>query len=136
MGSNISEGKVLVFHDPAYPHIVSQVAFTQLLPCEFQMTDASDLSKKLEAGCRLLVSFHGPYFPKQAWTAIHRFLEHGGSIAIFGGMPFSRPVREDGYIEPEQDAYSRQLYLGPFFQIEYDAARSYPFVSAKAASFL
>ena len=136
MGSNISEGKVLVFHDSAYPHISTPTAFTQLLPCEFQIADASDLSTKLEAGCRLLVSFHGPYFPKQAWTAIHRFLEQGGSIAIFGGMPFSRPVREDGYVEPEQDAYSKQLYLGPFFQIEYDTAHSYQFVPARAASFL
>ncbi len=130
MGSNILEGKVLVFHDSAYPHIVTPVTFTQLLPGEFQITDAFNLPSMLEAGCGLLVSFHGPYFPKQAWTAIHRFLEQGGSIAFFGGMPFSRPVREDGYVEPEQDAYSRQLYLGPFFQIEYDAARAYQFVPA------
>ena len=52
-------------------------------------------------------------------TAILRFLEQGGSIAFFGGIPFSHPVRENCSIEPEQDAYSRQLYLGSFFQIEY-----------------
>src|SRR5262249_51525964 len=40
-----------------------------------------------------------------------------GNIALFGGMPFAHPVNEDGEAEPEQDAYTRQLYLGPFFQV-------------------
>lgn len=136
MGSHSLEGKVLVFHDPAYPHIATQVALTQLLPCEFQTAASSDLEAQLEAGCRLLVSFHGPYFPKQAWNATLRFLEQGGSIACFGGMPFTRPVREDGSIEPEQDVYCKQLDLGPFFQIEYDTEHVYRFEPANAASFL
>ena len=117
MGSNTSESKVVLFHDAAYPYIATPSSLTSLIPCKFQITDAAHLSMSLEADCQLLISFHGPYFPKQAWTAILHFLQRGGSIACFGGMPFTRPVREDGSIEPEQDTYSRQLYLGPFFEI-------------------
>ncbi len=143
MGSNISGGKVLVFHDSAYPHISTQSSLIALIPCEFQIADAAHLSMNLEAGCKLLVSFHGPYFPKKAWTAILRFLKQGGAIAFFGGMPFTRPVREDGSIEPEQDAYSKQLHLGPFFEIvgtrsisPFDALETYRLVPARAATCL
>ncbi len=138
----------MVFHDPAYPQSYAQSALNALLPCEFQITDAAHLAMNLEENCQLLVSFHGPYFPKEAWRDIVHFLKQGGSIAFFGGMPFTRPVREDGSIEPEQDAYSKQVYLGPFFQIvgapfvgapfisPPDEGETYRFVPGRAALFL
>jgi ABC-type sugar transport system permease subunit len=33
-------------------------------------------------------------------------------------MPFTRPVTEQGRVEPEQQAYTDQLYLGPFFPLQ------------------
>lgn len=108
---------IVVFHEPTYPQGCTPATLSTLLPGEFQTTDATHLAASLDAGCKLLVSFHGPYFPKAAWNALRRFLEKGGHIAFFGGMPFARPVTDAGEIEPEQDAYTRQLYLGPFFQV-------------------
>ena len=108
---------IVVFHEPEYPQGCTPATLSTLLPDNFQTADAMHLAASLDADCKLLVSFHGPYFPKAAWTSLHRFLERGGHIAFFGGMPFACPVTDTGEIEPEQDAYTRQLYLGPFFQI-------------------
>ncbi len=108
----------LVFHDPTYPAACSHETLTRLLPGDCQLTQSSDLSARLQAGCDLLISFHGPYFPKDAWQAILHFLEAGGNLAIFGGMPFTRPICFDGAIEPEQQAYSDQLLLGAFFPLD------------------
>jgi hypothetical protein len=50
-------------------------------------------------------------------------------------MPFTRPVRSDGTIEPEQQAYTDQLYLGPFFQLDL-ATTDLQLVAAESAAFL
>lgn len=109
--------RFLVFHDPAYPCACPDDVIAALVPGDYRIVDATGLARQLDDGANLLISFHGPYFPKDAWNAILAFLQRGGNLAIFGGMPFARPVRADGTIEPEQDAYTRQLYLGPFFAI-------------------
>ena len=105
MDSHVHTSDVLVFHDPAYPQSCSASTLQQLVPGTFEMVDALHLAPRLRVGCKLLISFHGPYFPKTAWNAVLRFLEEGGNIAIFGGMPFAHPVNDDGVIELEQDAY-------------------------------
>lgn len=107
----------LVFHDPSYPEVISDATLRALIPGNFEAVDASQLAERLDDRVTTLVSFHGPYFPKAAWRALLRFLEAGGNLAIFGGMPFAHPVNEAGAIEPEQDVYTRQLFLGPFFQL-------------------
>src|SRR5262249_8650194 len=116
-----SSNDILVFHDPAYPQACATETLSQLVPGSFELIAAAHLADRLDAGCKLLLSFHGPYFPKDSWRAILRFLERGGNIAIFGGMPFACPVNDRGEVEPEQDAYTRQIYLGPFFQIVPDS---------------
>ncbi len=125
MLSSSHRGDTLVFYDPAYPQACAPSTLRKLVPGSFQTVDAAHLAASLEAGCKLLVSFHGPYFPKRSWLTLLRFLEGGGNMAIFGGMPFARMVNDDGEVEPEQDAYTRQLYLGPFFQVatQYEAIR-------------
>lgn len=109
---------VVVFNEPDYPQACSGETLARLVPGAYVTVRASDLAAKLAAGCGTLISFQGPYFPKAAWPAIQAFLEGGGNIAIFGGMPFSRPVNEKGQAEPEQESYTRYLHLGPFFKIE------------------
>ncbi|HVU67076.1 MAG TPA: beta-galactosidase [Ktedonobacteraceae bacterium] len=133
--------KMLVFFDSSYPYLCDQGALSELMPGEVEFIDAAHLASALEkpepgeGEGTTLVSFHGPYFPKTAWRALLRFLENGGNLAIFGGMPFARPVDEDGKPEPEQDAYTRQIFLGPFFQITPPASAP-AFVTTPEAAFL
>src|SRR5579884_298870 len=116
MVSHLQKRDTVVFHDPEYPQACTYATLHKIIPGPFDLTDAAHLAERLDGGCKVLLSFHGPYFPKAAWKALLRFLENGGNIALFGGMPFARPVNEDGTVEPEQDTYTRQVYLGPFFR--------------------
>lgn len=126
--------KILVFYDPDYPQACSEEDLARLVPGEFQIAGAGDLATGLlEEPYDLLVSFHGPYFPQHAWRAILYFLEAGGNLAIFGGMPFTRPVNEQGTVEPEQQAYSDQLCLGPFFPLQIDSSDLFLAPSEEAA---
>ncbi len=52
---------------------------------------SADLERALKPG-RILVWRHGSTFPAEAWPALIRFLEHGGSFLHLGGEPFTRPV--------------------------------------------
>ena len=117
MVSHLPTSTTVVFSDPQYPQPCAPTTLTRLVPGSFQTANAEELPGALAQGCTLLVSFHGAYFPKTAWSAVLGFLERGGNLAVFGGMPFTRPVTDDRLIEPDQDAYTRQIYLGPFFQV-------------------
>lgn len=126
---------VIVFHEPSYPHFYTETTLARLIPGEFQVADAAELATKLAGNCRTLISFHGPYFPKESWSAILSFLEAGGNLVVFGGMPFARPIRSDGDTEPEQQTYTDQLYLGPFFQLDL-ASTDLQLVASDNAAFL
>lgn len=126
MSQNVSCIDTIVFHEPSYPHLYSEATLARLIPGEFELVGASELPVRIAQGrdsCRTLISLHGPYFPKSSWSALRSFLEAGGNLVVFGGMPFTRPVRADGTIEPEQQAYTDQLYLGAFFQLDVGDAR-------------
>ncbi|GLV53730.1 hypothetical protein KDH_05820 [Dictyobacter sp. S3.2.2.5] len=110
--------KFLVFSDRSYPDWYSPQTLTQLIPGEARFVDAAMLSSALQENVELFISFHGPYFPKDAWPSLLEYLERGGNIAIFGGMPFTRPARADGSVESEQQAYAQQIYLGPSFALQ------------------
>ncbi|HEX7734280.1 MAG TPA: alpha-amylase family protein [Ktedonobacteraceae bacterium] len=125
----------VVFYDPSYPQHISEATLHTLVPGNFEVVDASRLAERLAGRNITLVSFHGPYFPKAAWRALLRFLEAGGNLALFGGMPFARPVDESGAIEPEQDAYTRQIFLGPFFQLT-SGTSPWHFTADRDAAFL
>ena len=68
----------IVFYDPQYPGAFSAETLSTLLPDALHIVSANDLATHLRAGYTLLVSFHGPYFPKDAWGALLQFLEQGG----------------------------------------------------------
>jgi hypothetical protein len=135
MVSHFKTNSMVVFFDPAYPQLCAEAALRKLLPGSPHIADAARLAEHLSGGCELLVSFHGPYFPRACWPAILSFLERGGNLAIFGGMPFARPLDEEGRPEPEQDVFTRQIYLGPFFQVSPEAPIT-AFVAADEAVLL
>jgi Beta-galactosidase len=117
MVSHVYPSNVVVFYDSKYPQLCAEATLHKLVPGSFELVDAVRLMDCLNEKCKLLISFHGSYFPKACWSSLLSFLEGGGNIAIFGGMPFARPVTNDGEPELEQDAYTRQIHLGPFFQV-------------------
>ncbi len=117
MAAQKNDVRTLVFYDPSMPHTCDLALVSELVPEPFEAVTSAHLARKLTEGYYTLVSLHGPYFPKSAWPAILHFLEGGGNCAILGGMPFSRPVTAAGTVEPEQDSYTRQLFLGPIFPI-------------------
>ena len=127
--------RILVFHDSAYPEVCSSETLAEILPGIFEIAGANDVADELGRGCALFVSFHGPYFPKQSWNAILSYLQAGGNVAIFGGMPFLHPVSVDGSVEPEQDSYTKQIFLGPIFPV-LPAESEIRFVPAESAAFL
>lgn len=127
--------RILVFHDPDYPGACSSETLAELLPAAFEITGAPDIAGELERGCALFISFHGPYFPKQSWNATLKYLQAGGNFAAFGGMPFLHPVAADGSIEPEQDSYTKQIFLGPVFQV-LPTESEIQLVPAESAAFL
>jgi hypothetical protein len=141
MSQNVSCIDTIVFHEPSYPHLYSEATLARLIPGEFELVCASELPTRLSQeweSCRTLISLHGPYFPKASWSAIRSFLEAGGNLVVFGGTPFTRPVRPDGTIEPEQQAYTDQLYLGAFFQLDVadEQTADLKLVAAESAAFL
>ena len=136
MVSSLNTSNAVVFYDAKYPQLCTEESLYKLVPGSFQIVDAAHLGDHLKGGrCQLLISFHGPYFPKSSWRDLLSFLESGGNLAIFGGMPFAHPVDDDGQVEPEQDAYTRQIYLGPFFQVALDT-NALAFVADDDAAFL
>lgn len=87
---------------------------------------ARDLSRALDdRAATLVVLPHGSAFPEDAWPALRRFLDGGGSALVLGGAPFTVPVREDagGYeVAPRTHAYARALRVGPSAEIAIDPA--------------
>lgn len=114
--------RVVVFYDSSFPApgIVLAREAMETPGDEYIVADADSLGAALEnehTDC--FVSMHGPWFPKDAWTHIHRYLLRGGNLLTMGGLPFCHPVTKgpDGWvIEPEQMSYLRQLRI-------HDAAR-------------
>lgn len=135
MVSHFHTNSTVIFFDPEYPQICAEATLRKLVPGSPHIVDAAHLAERLSGDCEFLISFHGPYFPRASWQAILSFLERGGNLAVFGGMPFVRPVDENGNIEPEQDVFTRQIYLGPFFQVARDTQVT-DFVAAEDAVWL
>ena len=59
-----------------------------------------------------------------------------GNLAVFGGAPFVRPVRADGTVEEEQFAYTKELFLGPFFPLALPPSSTLYLKVAPAATLL
>lgn len=127
--------KVLVFNEPSYPQSIAEATIASLVTLPYEIVGAHNLFAELTVGCSTLISFQGGFFPKNSWPAILNFLKGGGNLVIMGGMPFSRPVDSNGQAESAQQSYTRELFLGPFFEIPPDD-QNLKLVPASATAFL
>jgi len=107
----------VVFVDPSFP---SEGVLPEQLDESYGMKDVvicdavalSDALQDAEVSC--LVTLHGPYFPKSAWTALLSFLQRGGGLVHLGGAPFKIPVTgtpENWSQRGEETAYHQQLSI-------------------------
>ncbi|WP_157279809.1 beta-galactosidase [Paenibacillus swuensis] len=111
----MSTAAVIVFYDDSFPFEgVRPSAQTWSHANQVQVVDAHGLSKALSAlnGNGTCINLHGPYFPKEAWSAIIGHLRLGGGLVHTGGAPFQIPVvHRDGVwlAEQPQTAYHQEI---------------------------
>jgi len=110
------KSKTVFFYDAAFPYDGARPDETQVerLSSQGRVADAEQLASALEEA-DAFATLHGPYFPKEAWPAILRFLKRGGGFVLIGGAPFRVPAYKDAQgswaLEREQTAYHRQLLI-------------------------
>lgn len=93
---------VVVFHEPGFPVVESEVPTRQALAqaldrlgAEFVGLDELRQPETL-AGADLLVLPHGSAFPAEAWPTIRSYLQGGGNLLNLGGRALWVPVFSDG----------------------------------------
>ncbi|MBD2865040.1 beta-galactosidase [Paenibacillus oceani] len=109
--------KMIVFYEPGFPSsgAVPDDTALKTLSGFATVVDTGQLGVTLaqtDGGC--FVNLHAPYFPKEAWSFILRFLEQGGGLVSIGGAPFKIPVElDDGKWREvtEQTAYHQKLRI-------------------------
>lgn len=125
---SVSGGRIILFADPSFPGYTAAGGLTaeQVQSIGIHHTappvHAAQLAETLDSAKAgdCFVSFHAPYFPKEAWPSIVAYLSRGGSLISIGGAPFKHPVRlvaEEWRIEAEQTAYHRQLHIHEALQV-------------------
>jgi len=113
----------LIFLDHAFqaPGVLpGEAELAVLIPGAFGVTSADALAESLDQ-ISTLVSFHGPYFPKDAWPALRRFFDRGGSFVCFGGAPFTTPcldMRDAWAFEVEQVAYMQEVRIRQAYAVD------------------
>ncbi|MCD9020311.1 beta-galactosidase [Cohnella silvisoli] len=105
----------IVFYDPTFPYDGQRPSdeARNELQSKYKVVDADGLADAL-LSADVWIQLHGPYFPKQAWESIVRYLKQGKGLVQIGGAPFRIPVyREQGEWKAEgvQTAYHRQLRI-------------------------
>ncbi len=90
---------VVVFSEPGFP------AADSAAPSEVQLAALFSGANKVGAdqlpavlssqSAHLLVLPYGSAFPEEVWPAIKSFLDRGGNLLVFGGMPFTRAAYRD-----------------------------------------
>ncbi|WP_257348923.1 beta-galactosidase [Pseudalkalibacillus decolorationis] len=110
--------KTIIFYDSSFPMDGDRPVesfFNYLDDKEVKVIDAVSLEENLnnrEVTC--FINLHGPYFPKDAWPAIHTYLTQGKGLVHLGGIPFRIPCYfKDGEWkkEREQTAYHQRLNI-------------------------
>lgn len=93
-----SLAKTVVLWQPGFPTVDSQPIEKSDLdqafagePLVYATVDELRVPSTL-ANTDLLVLPYGSAFPSEDWTAIRRYLQHGGNFLILGGVPFQVPV--------------------------------------------
>lgn len=77
--------KMLLFYDEKFPYDGMRPTAEVLNQIQSwaDLADAEQLAERLqEGGWDALIHLHGPYFPKQAWTAIESHLKEGGGWSM------------------------------------------------------
>ena len=115
MGTALLQAFV-IFAEPGFPAVdVSQ----DLIPIRDAIvaTSVAELDEALRPG-RVLVWRHGSAFPADAWPALVRFLEQGGSFLYLGGEPFTRPTWAGAEVTDDPRYYNANLIAHPYTQWE------------------
>ncbi|WP_246120434.1 beta-galactosidase [Cohnella terricola] len=118
--------RIVVLYDPTFPYqgdAINEASLNKLKQ-ETNLVNVDALDEALaalEGGC--FVNLHAPYFPKNSWNTILRYLERGGSLLNAGGAPFRIPVyRENGRWkrEHEQTSYHQHLHIHEAMSVQPD----------------
>ena len=118
--------RVAVFYEAGFPAAdirpVSEAALREALSgLDVDLLPAGRLSSDLSRSrFDVLVLPFGSAYPEEAWPAILRFLEAGGSLVNVGGRPFAVAVsRQDGSwrTHPDSSACYKALGFTHIFQV-------------------
>jgi hypothetical protein len=95
----LAQSDVIVLSEPGFPAADSAVPSTQRLSALFPPNSevgVEQLGTALASpSAHLLVLPYGSAFPEESWPAIKSFLDRGGNLLVFGGMPFTRATYRD-----------------------------------------
>lgn len=121
--------KMLLYYDEKFPYDGMRPTAEVLNQIQSwaDLADAEQLAERIqEGGWDALIHLHGPYFPKQAWTAIESYLKEGGGLVYAGGVPFRKPVRKvDGqwFVEREQVGYHQRMDIHDALAVDVSRVR-------------
>lgn len=117
--------KTLIFYDAEFPYdgIRPTKGWLEQLGDQFEVVDAKHLSRALANDeFNSYIHLHGPYFPKEAWTALLAFFKKGHGLLHIGGALFRNPVHQtlegEWRIERVQTAYHRQMLIHEILPID------------------
>ncbi len=114
---------LVLFAEPGFPAIDVSKDLIQI-PGAVVATSVAQLDEALKPG-RVLVWRHGSAFPADAWPALIRFLEQGGSLLYLGGEPFTRPVTGPPgkrAVQPRTVSMLKELRLNQCYRLEVGGA--------------
>ena len=120
--------RVAVFYEPSFPageiNLSREDLGKALNDVEALFMGVEELKSNLRAGdFDLSVNPYGAQFPKEAYSAISKYLRAGGNWINIGGVPFAVPVdREPGgwRKETRQTAYHKKLGITQAFPVQAD----------------
>jgi hypothetical protein len=114
-----AQSNSVIFREPGFPSADSAPApdflLQHALP-DAHFASSTDLKERLNSAT-LLVLPYGSAFPEEQWPAIFTFLQHGGSLLVLGGRPFTRAAYRDGSTWKLRDysvRYTRPLMIDQY----------------------
>ena len=113
-----AHGKVVVFWQEGFPTLESQPvpqgtlrkALEKLEPAFANLDELNEPETLRDA--ELLVLPHGSALPADAWGAVLKYLQSGGTMLVVGGRPLTIPVRREAgrfIVGRAESAYSREI---------------------------
>jgi hypothetical protein len=137
-----SRPRVAVFYEADFPAVdleaIPEADLRQALAgLDVEWLSASRLASGLSRERHdVLVMPFGSAYPEEAWPAILRFLEAGGSLVNVGGRPFAVAVSRRGsawQAQPESSACYKALGFTHIFQVPAAAVATWAVASAAPA---